>query len=440
MAVFKDVITTEGEVLIAKMLSGQCEIVFTRMEWGDGALATGEDARNIKELKHKITASSTMTVARDNQMVYVSADFTNQELSEGMYLREKGIYASDGTSEILMIYANNGSLAEYIAPAIEGLIEKTMRSIMTFNQGDNISVQLKSETFIYKDDFEKHLNDDDNPHQIKYELPEELTELQSKEHMSTAFGKIAKAVKELIAHFKDKVIHITDDERNKWDKATQTSVSRNLTTGTKVGTITVDGKEYDLYCQTNTDTKNTAGSTNSNNKLFLIGAASQSANPQTYSHDTAYVGADGCLYSNNSKTVTVSDITQSSAVTSTGQKTLDAIEKNASVKGTLANQIASVNGSLTGFMGTIYSNGSSDFYERMKYLIDSKKLPTGKPFAVVEASYGRTFLTGQLYPEYNYGEFFAISHNFDNNAFLFTLDHQIFRMYGLGVTLQQSTD
>lgn len=91
-------------------------------------------------------------------------------------------------------------------------------------------------------------------------------------------------------------------------------------------------------------------------------------------------------------------------------------------------------------MGTIYSNGSSDFYERMKYLIDSKKLPTGKPFAVVEASYGRTFLIGQLYPGYNYGEFFAISHNFDNNAFLFTLDNQIFRMYGLGVTLQQSTD
>lgn len=52
-----------------------------------------------------------------------------------------------------------------------------------------------------------------------------------------------------------------------------------------------------------TDTKNTAGSTDSSSKLFLIGATSQAANPQTYSHDTAYVGTDGCLYSGGHKTL-----------------------------------------------------------------------------------------------------------------------------------------
>ena len=52
---------------------------------------------------------------------------------------------------------------------------------------------------------------------------------------------------------------------------------------------------------TTQDTKNTAGSTNSSSKLFLIGATSQAANPQTYSHDSAYVGTDGCLYSNSTK-------------------------------------------------------------------------------------------------------------------------------------------
>ena len=53
-----------------------------------------------------------------------------------------------------------------------------------------------------------------------------------------------------------------------------------------------------------TDTKNTAGSTDTSSKIFLIGATSQAANPQTYSHDTAYVGTDGCLYSNNTKVLT----------------------------------------------------------------------------------------------------------------------------------------
>ena len=55
-----------------------------------------------------------------------------------------------------------------------------------------------------------------------------------------------------------------------------------------------------------TDTKNTAGSSDTSNKIFLVGATSQAANPQTYSHDTAYVGTDGCLYSNSQKVLTES--------------------------------------------------------------------------------------------------------------------------------------
>lgn len=63
------------------------------------------------------------------------------------------------------------------------------------------------------------------------------------------------------------------------------------------------------------NTKNTAGSTDSSSKLFLIGATSQADNPQTYSHDTAYVGTDGCLYSNSTK-VSVEGHTHSNVTTS----------------------------------------------------------------------------------------------------------------------------
>ena len=56
-----------------------------------------------------------------------------------------------------------------------------------------------------------------------------------------------------------------------------------------------------------TNTKNTAGSTDSSSKLFLIGATSQAASPQTYSQDTAYVGTDGHLYSNSKKVFTSDD-------------------------------------------------------------------------------------------------------------------------------------
>lgn len=78
----------------------------------------------------------------------------------------------------------------------------------------------------------------------------------------------------------------------------------------------IDG--YTAY--TDQDTKNTAGSTDTSSKIFLIGATSQAANPQTYSHDTCYVGTNGHLYS-ASKEVLVGGSNAASSVTITPSTT-----------------------------------------------------------------------------------------------------------------------
>ena len=80
--------------------------------------------------------------------------------------------------------------------------------------------------------------------------------------------------------------------------------------------ITAGGTSVIFTTPSDSDTKNTAGSTNTSSKIFLIGATSQAANPQTYSHDTAYVGTDGKLYS-ASKAVLVGGSNASSSVTIT---------------------------------------------------------------------------------------------------------------------------
>lgn len=61
-------------------------------------------------------------------------------------------------------------------------------------------------------------------------------------------------------------------------------------------------KKWNIYASTIngvtpeiSDTKNTAGATNSTSKLFLIGATAQTANPQTYSN--TYVFATNGLLS-----------------------------------------------------------------------------------------------------------------------------------------------
>ena len=95
------------------------------------------------------------------------------------------------------------------------------------------------------------------------------------------------------------------------------STSTSLPTAAAVAAF-VEGKGY---ITSYTDTKNTAGSTNTSSKIFLVGATSQAANPQTYSHDTVYIGTDGCLYSNSTK-VSVEGHTHSGYATSGHTHTL----------------------------------------------------------------------------------------------------------------------
>lgn len=68
----------------------------------------------------------------------------------------------------------------------------------------------------------------------------------------------------------------------------------------------------------NTDTKNTAGSTNSTSKLFLVGASTQAANPQTYSNSAVYT-QNGKLYSNNTEVSVVGHTHSFDTITNRGE-------------------------------------------------------------------------------------------------------------------------
>ena len=52
-----------------------------------------------------------------------------------------------------------------------------------------------------------------------------------------------------------------------------------------------EGNVHDII-----DTKNTAGSTDTDSKIYLVGATSQSTNPQTFSHVEVYIDTDHSLH------------------------------------------------------------------------------------------------------------------------------------------------
>ena len=85
---------------------------------------------------------------------------------------------------------------------------------------------------------------------------------------------------------------VTTTDISNWNNKSTVSITPNLTSGTKIGTITIDGTNTDLYCQTNTDTKTRQTLYSNNDNLPLL------MSYQTASDTTTYV--DNITYRNNS--------------------------------------------------------------------------------------------------------------------------------------------
>ena len=70
--------------------------------------------------------------------------------------------------------------------------------------------------------------------------------------------------------------------------ATVPHTSESAASGGTTLSLVTTGEKATWNAKSDTDTKNTAGSTNNTSKLYLIGALEQSANPQTYSNSDTY--------------------------------------------------------------------------------------------------------------------------------------------------------
>ena len=109
--------------------------------------------------------------------------------------------------------------------------------------------------------------------------------------------------------------------------------------GSGATTVTKSANNEITISSTDNNTLNTAGSTDTNSKIFLVGATSQAANPQTYSHDTVFVDTDGCI---NSTTPASGNNSTKVATTAFVKSAIDGIPTPMQFKGTVG-----TNGTIT---------------------------------------------------------------------------------------------
>ena len=140
---FNEFLTTEGERLLAKSISGTATITFTKMELGDGDRGTA--SKNITSLESKKMTLDIYSVqmSGDNH-VTITSILKSENIESGFYFREKAIYATDGTTEILFLYGTAGSLSEWVVNSKTSVFERTIRTIIAFSEGDDINVTIQS--------------------------------------------------------------------------------------------------------------------------------------------------------------------------------------------------------------------------------------------------------------------------------------------------------
>lgn len=144
MAEFKKlVITTKGQALMAKLMSGKATVQFTKIAVSDTAYNDSqlEGLTSLSGVKQ--TAPISKVIRTNNVAVQVEGAVTNTDLSSGYYMRTIGLYAIDPDDGEILYAVTNASVAGYMPPyngiTVSGAFFKL---VTTVSNASNVNVNV----------------------------------------------------------------------------------------------------------------------------------------------------------------------------------------------------------------------------------------------------------------------------------------------------------
>ena len=281
------VITEKGQQLISKIFKGTTGVKFTRISTSSKPYEEDELSGLIELSEEKQSNPVSGVEKTETAAVKVVTAFTNSELTEGYYLRAMGLYAEDPDDGEILYGVTAELSGNCYMPAYNGITLSAIdvEMVTAVGNADSISLEVDPAAAVTVEQLnsvktrvnalEEDMENIEALITPVYVQSENLAPLTSGEKLAAAFGKIAKAVAELISHLADTTKHITTNERSKWNGKTATTFTRTLNGGTKIGTITVEGTATDIYCEKNTDTVYTHPTTSGSKHIPAGGASGQ---------------------------------------------------------------------------------------------------------------------------------------------------------------------
>jgi hypothetical protein len=223
-------LTDDGIGLHVRAMDGQT-LTFTKIGIGCGKAPS--DVGKLKELRNPAMYCNIEKMEVEEDNISLTFYISNDEVTEGFQWTELGIYAKGADDvEVLYAYANARDKSSYIPPNTETFrYYGTYTATIYVGTTENVSATVKAAAYARLGDFEAHVENYENPHKVTkaqiglgnvvnldindqrptYTASKELEELKSREQLSVALGKLAKAVSELKAHIENQEIHVPAD-------------------------------------------------------------------------------------------------------------------------------------------------------------------------------------------------------------------------------------
>lgn len=202
-------------------------LTFTGVDIGDGTLPAGTDVKQMSQIisKKKTVGLTSCTVA--DKVATLTFTLGLEGLSSAFYLKELGIMATVNAGEedevsILYAYTNAGSDAIKIKPDTSGNhAQITFTVHVAVGDAEEVEAVISDITgYVTQSDFEAHIYDYNNPHQVDKEQvglgnvpnlapsdmtinfvqPSILTVPTTGATLSALMGRLAKAISVLLLH------------------------------------------------------------------------------------------------------------------------------------------------------------------------------------------------------------------------------------------------
>ena len=114
-------LTKKGADYLATRLANQLPVEFLKVEIGNGAMAEGHNPKNQEALVSYKKQAKILKKIQENNAVNITIQITNEDITQGFYLKEIGIYVRENDTEKLYWYCNEDN-AQYIPAKSDSVI------------------------------------------------------------------------------------------------------------------------------------------------------------------------------------------------------------------------------------------------------------------------------------------------------------------------------